>query len=117
MEKKWISEEELLDYYYDMRRFSKIHNKKLENVPNEVLKKSKKSLDTNKHKHHRHHSHSHNHESKNKKKKSKNKHSEDNLKNKSDINEKDKDADSNNTKEKSPVEIDCLPGICVKKKK
>ena len=80
-------------------------------------KKSKKSLDTNKHKHHRHHSHSHNHDSKNKKKKSKNKHSEDNLKNKSDINEKDKDADSNNTKEKSPVEIDCLPGICVKKKK
>ena len=76
------------------------------------VKKHKKSFDDHKHKHHKHRP---SHSTDNKHKKNKHRHSEDKNSN----NEKNKDKDSNscNTKEKELVEIDCIPRICVKKKK
>ena len=89
-------------------RFGKfIKEKSGEEATQKKSKKDKKSSDNGKHKHHKH-----NHD-KNHSKKSKSKINDESDNNKS----KNKDDDSNSANDKKPVEIDGIPGICVKKMK
>ena len=73
-----------------------------QNIKEDKNKKNKSSSEDKKHKSHKHHHDKDKNKSKSKEKNKKN---------------KDEGKDSNNNKDNSPVEIDGIPGICVKKMK